>query len=321
MRPNVGLAWDLRLRQGRAYLYRREDDQPVAALTVAEAVVLGLMDGIRSLEELTALLTRAIGKAGTSILHSLFGRLRPLLVDGQRRRWPYSLETLALVAPPDPAEGLRPLPGPKVLHWWVTSYCPRRCVYCFARPVLGGRRAVDAILTRERLQRLFTEAVDLGAEHLLVAGAEPLLREDLPEVMGDAIEQGITPLLTTKHPITRSLAERFARAGVRHISLSLDTMNDSESRMLVGSATYPAQVRCSAENLTRVGVAFSIQAVVTRVNPASVHGVAAFAADAGAKVLQVVPFEPVAWPIGCLSNEALRLEDHDHLDEEVARLA
>jgi MoaA/NifB/PqqE/SkfB family radical SAM enzyme len=90
--------------------------------------------------------------------------------------------------------------------------------------------------------------------------------------------------------------------------------------MLMGSATDPAQVRHSAYNLTSAGVAFSIQAVVTRLNPRSVRAVAAFAADAGAKVLQVEPFEPVAWPIGGLSNDAMSLEDYKGLNEEVALL-
>jgi MoaA/NifB/PqqE/SkfB family radical SAM enzyme len=320
MKPSLGPAWELCLRQGRAYIDRQVDAQPVCALSAAEAVVLGLMDGTRTLDALSELLTCALGETGPQILHTLLTRVRPLLVDGPRRACPYSLECLSQVAPPDPQEGLRPLPGPRVLHWWVTSYCPRRCVYCFARPIFGGR-AVDAILTREALQRIFAEAASLGAEALLVAGAEPLLRDDLPEVLGDAVAQGILPLLTTKHPITLSLAQRFAQAGVRHLSLSVDTMDEHENRTLIGSATYSLQVRRSVQHLTRAGIAFSIQAVATRLNPQSLHGVAAFAAEAGAQMLQVVPFEPVASPISQVSNHDMLLEHLVPLEEQVTLLA
>jgi len=166
-----------------------------------------------------------------------------------------------------------------------------------------------------------TEAAELGAEHLLVAGAEPLLREDLPEVMGDALAHGITPFLTTKAPITETLATRLANAGVRHLSLSIDTMDADESRTLIGSRKYPDVVRRSVENLTQADVAFSIQAVATKLNPGSLRGVAAFAADVGAKVLQVVPFEPVSSPIASISNEAMICEETKWLDEEVGRLS
>lgn len=320
MKPVLSAAWDLRIQARRAYLYRREDDQPVGALTAAEAVILGLMDGTRSLGELEEILKQAAGEQGATLLHSLQSRLKPLLVDSQPRRLPFEPQVLAQVLPPDPSEGLRPLPGPRVLHWWVTNYCPKRCVYCFARPILGGQ-AADVLITRAQLRKIFQEAAALGAESLLVAGAEPLLRPDLPECMGDAIQAGITPYLTTKYPIQPELAERLASAGMRHISLSLDSLDEEENRILIGSAAYPGQVRRSVKNLADAGLAFSIQAVATQLNPNSLYAVAQFAAEANAKVLQVVPFEPVAWPIGAYSNDDLMLKDTKQLEREVNSLA
>jgi hypothetical protein len=262
MRPALGYPWDLHIRNSRAYIYRREDRQPIAVLTPAEAVLLGLMDGTRSWAELRDIFVQAVGAPGLEVAKSVESRLRPLLVDGYRRTCPYDLESLAQVHPPNPAEGLRPLPGPRVLHWWVTNYCPRRCIYCFARPILGGQPA-DATITRAELRKTFREAASLGTENLLVAGAEPFLHDDLPEVMGDALEAGIIPLVTTKFPVSTSLAERLADAGIPHISLSVDTMDEDESLSLIGSREYPEQVRRSVQNLTRVGIAFSIQRMFT----------------------------------------------------------
>lgn len=320
MRPALGHHWDIHLKENRAYLIRQKDKQVVSALTGIEAFILGLMDGSRSIEELSSLLTSVIGDIGANALNSFIARLGPLLVDGHSRQIPYSLETLAQVRAPDIGERLHSFPGPQVLHWCVTDYCPRHCAYCFAQPKLGNQ-AKDSILTRDQLKQIFKEAASLGAKSLLVSGAEPLLRIDLPEVMGDAIKYGITPLLTTKHPITKFLAHRFAIAGVRHISLSLDTMNKEESRILIGNSYYPMQVRCSARNLVEAGIAFSIQAVATRLNYRSILTVAAFASDAGAKVLQVVPFESVQVTMGDLSNETMTLEHLKFLQEEVAMLA
>src|SRR6185437_12187956 len=117
-----------------------------------------------------------------------------------------------------------------------------------AEPLHGGR-ADDASITRNELAAIFAEAAMLGAEHLVLSGAEPLLRSDLPEVMGDAISCGITPFLTTKHPIDEEIARRLAAAGVSHVSLSLDTVSPDRSLMMIGSSSYPGHVRSSITNL------------------------------------------------------------------------
>lgn len=316
--PALHPAFDLRLIHERAYVVRRVDSQRVAALRAAEAVALALMDGTRDAGALDRLLEDALPGRGASLVSSVRTRLKPLLPSGTRADYP-ALAALASACDPDPADGLRPLPGPRVLHWAVTQVCPRRCVYCFAEPRLGGA-ADDASIAREDLARIWTEAVSLGAEIVLVAGAEPLLRRDLPEVLGDAIRAGLTVVLTTKHPVSAALAARFARAGVPHLSFSLDSLDADENRRLIGTARYAEQVRSSVRHLAGAGVAFSIQAVVTRLNPDSARHVAAFAAREGARVLQIVPFKAVRSPIADLTNADLLLEDDAWLDHLVVEL-
>ena len=169
--------------------------------------------------------------------------------------------------------------------------------------------ASDASLTREELVRIFREAVELGAEHLLAAGAEPFLRDDLPEVLGDAIQCGLTPNITTKHPIGPELAARLAAARVPHVSLSLDSLSPETSLRLIGSSSYPDQVRRSAAHLNAAGVEFSIQAVATPFNLSDLEAVVRFAAEAGAIVVQIVPFEDVRRPIATLDNDAMAVPD------------
>jgi molybdenum cofactor biosynthesis enzyme MoaA len=278
------------------------------------------MDGERTSEELVGLLGGAGRPDAASVVAGLLGRLGPLLVDGTPRESSHELESLARVLPVDPDEGLRRLPGPRILHWWVTSYCPKRCVYCFANPTLGGR-AEDAVLTRPELRKVFVEAASLGAVRLLVAGAEPLLRPDLPDVLGDAVAAGLLPLITTKHRIDRALAQRFAAAGLRHMSLSLDTVEPAESKKLVGLANYPEQVRSSIACLKQAGMEFSLQTVLTRFNPEALLPVVQFASAQGARVVQVIPYEPVREPIGPYGNEELAAVcSRDAIRQELERL-
>jgi MoaA/NifB/PqqE/SkfB family radical SAM enzyme len=319
MRPALAKTFRLAVRNRRAYIERLADGQPVAALWPAEAVALALMNGRRRWSRLERALREGTGEPGVALLRSLRSRLGPLLTDGAAATGPAPVVLPSGLLPPDPAEGIRPLPGPRVLHWDVTRYCPRRCAYCYAEP-LRGAAAPDATLPRERLQLIFAEAASLGAEYLLAGGAEPFLRGDLPEVLGDAQRSGLTPLVTTKHPMTEELARRLAEAGVRHISLSLDSMDPDENRLLVGSAGYPEQVRATAARLRSAGVAFSIQSVLTPRNLHSLEAVAAFAVRSGARLMQVVPFEPVRTPIAGLRNHDMELPRENLVDQIVDRL-
>lgn len=322
MKPALGAYWDLHLKNGSAYVYRRQDHQVLGSLTKVEAIIMGLMDGSRTKEQLSHLLDSALGESGNRALYFFLDRWGAFLVDGFRRQLPYSLEGLSRVTTPSPREGLRPLPGPRVLHWWVTDYCPRQCVYCFAKPKRGSR-AQEEQLSRNQLHHIFKEAANLGTKHLLIGGGEPLLRADLPEIMGDAIKHNITPLLTTKHPITKSLAYRFFNAGINHICLSLDTLDKEENRILIGAANYAEQAKGSSRYLTEAGVAFSLQAVITRLNRRRVRQLTAFASDIGALNIQFVPFMPVREVVGELSNKemALDTEELKSLQEEVKMVA
>jgi hypothetical protein len=166
-------------------------------------------------EQIKQIFSSVLPKGGETLVRRVEARFLPLLAPGRGIAAPTEFQDLATVVTPDPKKRLRELPGPKVLHWWVTRYCPRKCVYCYAEPLHGGS-ADDAAIARSELARIFAEAATLGAEHLVIAGAEPLLRSDLPEVMGDAIKHGLTPFLTTKHPISQQLALHPFRLTGRH---------------------------------------------------------------------------------------------------------
>jgi MoaA/NifB/PqqE/SkfB family radical SAM enzyme len=298
-----------------AWLVRNRDAQVVAALGRMDAYILALhashtSDEIRSLAQSAG---GVVEKAAESVQHR-FGCLLKAGVDV-----PFPSERLLTVAATPHAPGMRELPGPRVLHWTVTRYCPRKCIYCYAEPLFGGQ-ALDSVISRQELRRIFEEAAQLGAEHFVVSGSEPFLRADLPEIMGDAIECGITPFVTTKHPISPGLAQQLAAAGLRHLSISFDAVSPGLSLEIIGSREYPAQVRASAANLQRAGIRFSIQAVATPQNSGALEEVARFAAELNALVLQIVPFDPVRKSLTEIRNEEMMLPDPDFVEREAERL-
>lgn len=314
-------AWSLDVVNERAYVSRLSDGTKVAALSAPEAVAVGLMNSRRTTADIKALMKTIAPADGGIALDQVLSRLEPLLsLDTKVQTQPsVSLSLLASVLPPESASGIRSLPGPKILHWWVTSVCPKRCAYCFADPIHGGK-ADDALLSFGTLERIFRESASLGADQLLVAGGEPLLRRDLPQVLASAISYGIEPGITTKHSINNELAAALADGGLKHICLSIDSTSESVNRVLIGATDHAAQTARSARNLAKHGVDFSFECVLTPFNIDGLEGVVSMASELGARKVLVVPYESVRSPIGLLSNQDMVLSDELDLMSKLDRL-
>src|SRR6185312_4584517 len=83
------------------------------------------------------------------------------------------------------------------------------------------------ILDFEEIERFVRIAVGLGVSKLRVTGGEPLLRRDLPVLIGRlAAIPGIRDLaMTTNGVLLTQFAEPLYEAGLRRINVHLDTLD------------------------------------------------------------------------------------------------
>ncbi|MDT3439914.1 GTP 3',8-cyclase MoaA [Pseudofrankia sp. BMG5.37] len=112
----------------------------------------------------------------------------------------------------------------------VTDRCNLRCRYCMPREHFGpGHRYLESadLLTFDEIARLGRLFVSLGVRKLRLTGGEPLLRrgvEDLVRLL--AAIPGIDLTMTTNGVLLPSKAAPLAAAGLRRVTVSLDTLDD-----------------------------------------------------------------------------------------------
>ena len=108
----------------------------------------------------------------------------------------------------------------------VTDRCNIRCFYCMPET---GVQFVERreILDFEEIERFVRIAVSLGIRKLRVTGGEPLLRRDLPVLIGrlSAIPGIQDMALTTNGVLLPQLAEPLYQAGLRRLNVHLDTLD------------------------------------------------------------------------------------------------
>jgi GTP 3',8-cyclase len=121
----------------------------------------------------------------------------------------------------------------------VTDRCNMRCRYCMpeAEYVWLPR---ESILTFEEIERLAGIFAGLGVRKIRLTGGEPLLRHDLPtlvELLGR--HQRIEDLaLTTNGILLARSAEALHRAGLRRVTVSLDTLHPDRMISFARSARH-----------------------------------------------------------------------------------
>ena len=120
----------------------------------------------------------------------------------------------------------------------VTDRCDLRCVYCMAEDMTFLPKA--EVLSLEELDRLCGAFIGLGVKKIRLTGGEPLVRRgvmSLVESLGARLGTGAPGTgtlgeltLTTNGTQLTKYAEGLARAGVRRINVSLDTLDPDRFR-------------------------------------------------------------------------------------------
>ncbi len=108
-------------------------------------------------------------------------------------------------------------PRKPVVVWNCTGRCNLTCAHCYAADATGAE--LDTATASTMLEDLASFAVPV----VLFSGGEPMLREDLLELIGRATALGLRAVLSTNGTlIDARAAERLREAGVGYVGVSLD---------------------------------------------------------------------------------------------------
>ena len=147
----------------------------------------------------------------------------------------------------------------------VTDRCDLRCVYCMSEDMTFLPKA--DVLSLEELERLCTAFIRLGTRKLRITGGEPLVRRNVISLfdrLGAQLGQGLDELtLTTNGTQLSKHADALAKAGVRRVNVSLDTLDPAEFTRITRWGKI-APVLAGIEAATAAGLHVKINAVALK---------------------------------------------------------
>jgi len=118
----------------------------------------------------------------------------------------------------------------------LTYRCPLQCPYC-SNP-LEIAKYTDEISTEDWV-RVMQQARKMGATQMGFSGGEPLVRQDLEELIQEARNLGYyTNLITSGVGMDEARVKRFKDAGLDHIQISFQASNEELNNFLGGTKSF-----------------------------------------------------------------------------------
>jgi len=153
--------------------------------------------------------------------------------------------------------------GRPVVFWNVTSACNLACTHCYAQagPRAGGQ---GELATAEALS-LVDDLAGFGVPLLILSGGEPLLRQDIWEILARARDRGLPTAISTNGTlIDEGTAGRLRDHGVGYVGISLDGAGAAVHERARGVAGSFGRAIDGLRSCSRAGIKTGIRFTATR---------------------------------------------------------
>ena len=181
----------------------------------------------------------------------------------------------------------------------VTDRCPLRCSYCMPTEGITFMRT-DDLLSVEEIQRLVGIATTLGIDKVRITGGEPLVRENLVEIVRAIATLPDPPdlAMTTSGVGLAKWAYPLAMAGLPRVNVSLDTIDPATFVMITRKDRF-SEVLAGLDAAVQAGlVPIKINAVLQRgVNDHEASRLLDFAIERGCELrfIEQMPLSGQQW--------------------------
>jgi pyrroloquinoline quinone biosynthesis protein E len=189
----------------------------------------------------------------------------------------------------------------------LTYRCPLHCVFCY-NPIDYALQPHE--LDTEDWLRVLREGRALGAVQLGLSGGEPLVRDDLEEIVAEAHRLGYySNLLTSGVGLTAERAAALKAAGLDHVQLSFQDSTREMNDFLSHTKTFELKNRVAAL-IKDQGWPMVMNVVIHRMNIDHIDRIIGMAAELGAEYLELANTQYYSW---AFENRDQLLPTHEQL--------
>jgi pyrroloquinoline quinone biosynthesis protein E len=190
-------------------------------------------------------------------------------------------------------DGLRSSIGkPLWLLAELTYRCPLHCIFC-SNPVNYVKNRSE--LSTAEWVHVLEQARELGSVQLGLSGGEPLIRNDLEEMIATGRRLGYyTNLITSGTGLDERRTTALRRAGLDHVQLSFQDSTRELNDFLSHTKTFDLKAK-AARLLKDAGFPIVLNVVIHRQNIDHVEQILEMAEELGADYLELANVQYYGW--------------------------
>ncbi|ABR46294.1 Radical SAM domain protein [Alkaliphilus metalliredigens QYMF] len=202
-----------------------------------------------------------------------------------------------------------------IISWNTTNHCNMYCDHCYRDSGVKG----SSELNTEEGKALIDEIVLAGFKIMIFSGGEPLMREDLFELIAYAKDRGLRPVLGTNGTfITPAVAEKLKRVGTMGVGISLDSLDSHKHDGLRHyDGAWDGAIQ-GMRNCQSAGLPFQIHTTVMDWNNPELEAITDLAVELGAVAHHFFFLVPTGRAHN-IEEESLRAEQYERTLERIMK--
>lgn len=200
-----------------------------------------------------------------------------------------------------------------IVSWNTTNKCNLYCSHCYRE---AGEKLKEELNTEEA-KKLIQEIQKAGFKIMIFSGGEPLMREDIFELIEYASEIGLRPVLGSNGTlITKNIAEKLKSVGLMGVGISLDSLNAEKHNKFRGDKNAFRDTLLGMKNCRDIGLRFQIHTTVMEWNKDEVIPITDFAVAMGASAHHIFFLVPTGRGEN-IEEEVLNRDEHESLLKDI----
>ena len=192
----------------------------------------------------------------------------------------------------------------------VTYRCPLHCAFCY-NPTDYDKHTQNELSTEQWINAL-RDARKMGAIQLGISGGEPLLRDDIEDIVIEAKKLGYySNLITSGVGLTEKRIQAFKEGGLDHIQLSMHDITEEINNFITNTKTFELKKKVAAM-IKNHGYPMVLNVVIHRYNIGHIKEILEMAEALGADYVELANTQYYGWS---LVNRSQLMPLKEQIDE------
>jgi radical SAM protein with 4Fe4S-binding SPASM domain len=170
---------------------------------------------------------------------------------------------------------------------YVTRACNLNCIHCY---ISAGKPLKDELKTHEWFN-VIDQLKSLGVEVIYILGGEPLLRNDIFDIISHSTSLDIyTAMSTNGTLVDQEVAGKLKKSGIHEVQVSIDGPNERINSMIRGAGSFQKAIN-GVKILLEEGIKTTISYVITEFNKDYISDMVKLAKSLGVKTINFSPVQ------------------------------